>query len=55
MLKHIQHIAKIILLLNSIWEDFIYEKMNYTGGAYVTDTRTISASEVSAYNYIHLS
>ena len=30
-------------------------EMNYTGGAYVTDTRTISASEVSAYNYIHLS
>ena len=27
MLKHIQHIAKIILLLNSIWEDFIYEKL----------------------------
>lgn len=30
-------------------------EMNYTGGAYVTDTRTISASEVSSYNYIHLS
>lgn len=30
-------------------------EMNDTGDAYVTDTRTISASEVRSYNYIHLS
>ena len=36
-------------------ESITISEMNYTGGAYVTDTRTISASEVSAYNYIHLS
>lgn len=30
-------------------------EMNYTGGTYVTDKRTISASEVRSYIYIHLS
>ena len=30
-------------------------EMNYNGGPYVKDTRTISASQVSSYNYIHLS
>ncbi|UDI77675.1 CHAP domain-containing protein [Staphylococcus taiwanensis] len=30
-------------------------EMNYSGGPYVKDTRTISASQASSYNYIHLS
>ncbi|MFC0137591.1 CHAP domain-containing protein [Staphylococcus petrasii] len=30
-------------------------EMNYTGGPYVVDTRTISSSQVSSFNYIHLS
>ncbi|MDO0994317.1 CHAP domain-containing protein [Staphylococcus borealis] len=30
-------------------------EMNYSGGPFVKDTRTISASQASAYNYIHLS
>ncbi|PNZ65993.1 CHAP domain-containing protein [Staphylococcus croceilyticus] len=30
-------------------------EMNYTGGPYVVDTRTISSSQASSYNYIHLS
>lgn len=30
-------------------------EMNYSGGPYVKDTRTISANEASSYNYIHLS
>ena len=29
-------------------------EMNYNGGPYVVDTRTISSSEASSYNYIHL-
>lgn len=29
-------------------------EMNYTGGPYVKDTRTISASQAKSYNYIHL-
>lgn len=29
-------------------------EMNYSGGPYVVDTRTISSSEASSYNYIHL-
>lgn len=30
-------------------------EMNYSGGPFVTDTRTISASQAKSYNYIHLS
>ena len=30
-------------------------EMNYSGGPYVKDTRTISTSQASSYNYIHLS
>ena len=30
-------------------------EMNYSGGPYVTNTRTISASQAQSYNYIHLS
>ena len=30
-------------------------EMNYSGGPYVKDTRTISASQTGSYNYIHLS
>lgn len=30
-------------------------EMNYSGGPYVKDTRTISASQASSFNYIHLS
>lgn len=30
-------------------------EMNYSGGPFVKDTRTISASQASSYNYIHLS
>ncbi|MGA4514756.1 CHAP domain-containing protein [Staphylococcus caledonicus] len=30
-------------------------EMNYNGGPYVKDTRTISASQASSFNYIHLS
>ena len=29
-------------------------EMNYSNGPFSTDTRTISASQASAYNYIHL-
>ena len=30
-------------------------EMNYSGGPFVTDTRTISANQAKSYNYIHLS
>ena len=53
----VNHHAEAGSILQSVNSDgsITISEMNYTGGAYVTDTRTISASEVSAYNYIHLS
>ena len=29
-------------------------EMNYNGGPYVVDTRTIPSNEASSYNYIHM-